>query len=398
MSSEPVIPPGSRAVLIGVPRYQDARYLCYPAVGNSVDGMYKLLVESGLCGWREEHVSKIVNPTNAGQLLRQLRQLAREAVGVLLLYFVGHGVLSEQGELCLAISDTDHAEPDATGLEYTKIRRMLHSGTPATTRIVILDCCYSGRAIGLGSADQAQLADLSQALGAYTLTAADNFADVHPGAEDPPRTAFTGELLDLLMRDGIPSGPAGLTLGTIYPRLHSRLDSKGLPHPNQRADDHAAAFVFARNAAVPPTSTQSPTALAKLAPQTLTAEPTGPNYALMIWRGAGRARRDLDGRLYGDTGQGEDVQFGADRMSWPIAAWRIPDLKVLVFITGGQVNCIREVYGVDKAATTNASNVALRVSPPLTTDEIAERLPTLPIKLYDERPSVRGKYMEYLEF
>lgn len=65
MNSEPVIPTGSRAVLIGVPDYQDVKYLSYPAVGNSVDGMYELLVESGFCGWRKEQVSKIVNPANA---------------------------------------------------------------------------------------------------------------------------------------------------------------------------------------------------------------------------------------------------------------------------------------------------------------------------------------------
>jgi hypothetical protein len=271
MSSEPVISTGSRAVLIGVPDYQGVKYLSYPAVGNSVDGMYELLVESGFCGWREEQVSKIVSPANAGQLLLRLRRLAEETTGVLLLYFVGHGVLSEQGELCLAVSDTDHSAPDATGLEYTKIKRMLHTGTTATTRIVILDCCYSGRAIGLGSADQAQLADLSEAAGAYTLTAADDFADASLGTGGAPRTAFTGELLDLLTRDGIPGGPADLTLGEIYPRLCSRLGSRGLPRPNQRADDQAAAFVFARNAALPPTSSQPSPAGAKLALQSINA-------------------------------------------------------------------------------------------------------------------------------
>ena len=271
MSSDPVIPPDSRAVLIGVPHYQDARYLSYPAVGNSVDGMYELLVESGLCGWRQEQVIKVVNPANAGQLLRWLRELARETTGALLLYFVGHGVLSEHGELCLAVSDTDHADPDATGLEYTKVRRMLHRDTPATTRIVILDSCYSGRAIGLGSIDETQFANLSETSGAYTLTAADNFADVPPDAEGAPRTAFTGELLDLLTRDGIPGAPARLTLGTIYPRLRSRLASKGLPRPSQRADDDAAAFVFARNAAVMPAVARLPTATAESAPPAMTA-------------------------------------------------------------------------------------------------------------------------------
>lgn len=258
-SGEPVIPPGSRAVLIGVSDYQDAEYLSYPAVGNSVDGMYQMLVESGLCGWREEQVTRIPNPANAGRLMGRLRQLAADTTGVLLLYFVGHGQPGEHtGELCLAITDTDHANPDATGLEYTKIKRMLHGGTPATTRIAILDCCYSGIVIGgLGPTD---LADLSACAGAYTLTAADERAQVPLDDQGNPRTAFTGELLDLLTRDGVPDGPPNLTLGTIFPLLRQRLETKGLPRPNQRSDDSAAAFVFARNAAglagtaVPPTA------------------------------------------------------------------------------------------------------------------------------------------------
>lgn len=250
ISGEPVIPPGSRAVLIGVPRYQDTEYRSYTAVGNSVEGMYWLLVESGLCGWREEQVEKIPNPTNAGQLMARLRRLAAETTGVLLLYFVGHGQPSKHGELCLAITDTDYANPDTTGLEYTKIKSMLHADTPATTRIAILDCCYSGTVIGLGPND---LADLSNCAGAYTLTAADERAQVPPDDQGNPRTAFTGELLDLL-NVGIPDSPPNLTLGTIFPHLHRRLAAKGLPRPNQRSDDSAAAFVFARNATMlPPT-------------------------------------------------------------------------------------------------------------------------------------------------
>jgi WD40 repeat protein len=261
MSGDPQIPDGSRALLIGVPHYQDAEYRSYTAVGNSVDGMYQLLVESGLGGWREEQVEKITNPASAGQLMGRLRQLAAETTGVLLLYFVGHGQPSEHtGELCLAIADTDHANPDATGLEYTKIKRMLHSGTPAATKIAILDCCYSGRAIGLGTTDDGtQLADLSDCAGAYTLTAADERAHVPPDDEGHPRTAFTGELLDLLTRDGVPDGPQGLTLGAIFPLLRQRLAAKALPRPNQRSDDAAAAFVFARNHAT--------TALAEPSPQ-----------------------------------------------------------------------------------------------------------------------------------
>ncbi|MFC4565917.1 PQQ-binding-like beta-propeller repeat protein [Nocardiopsis mangrovi] len=245
MSGEPVIPTGSRAILIGVPHYQDSAYRSYPAVGNSVDGMFNLLVTSGLCGWKADQVTRIIDPANAGRFLVRLRELAQETTGVLLLYFVGHGVLSEQGELCLALADTDHNNPDTTGLEYSRIKRLVYSGSPAATKIVILDSCFSGRAIGLGTADATQLADLSSASGTYTLTAADDLAHVSAGSS---YTAFTGEFLGLLTGDGVPDGPSGLTLGNIYPHLRHRLAARGLPRPNQRSEDTAAAFVFARNA------------------------------------------------------------------------------------------------------------------------------------------------------
>lgn len=131
-------------------------------------------------------------------------------------------------------------------MEYTKIKKMLHGGTPAITRIAILDSCFSGRAIGLASIDT-QLADLSATAGAYTLTAADDVAHVAPlFQQSHVCTTFTGELLELV-RSGVPGGPDELTLAAIYTQLKFRLSAKGMPPPNQRSDDNAAQFPFARN-------------------------------------------------------------------------------------------------------------------------------------------------------
>ena len=118
----------------------------------------------------------------------------------------------------------------------------------------------------------------------------------------------------------------------------------------------------------------------------------------MVWRKTGHVHRDYDGRLYGETGEGENVQLDADRMWWRIARWRLPNLKALVFITNGTVNRIREVYGVDEETTGDSSSLALHVSPPLSAYEVAERLPTLPVTLGSERPAVQGKLSEYLVF
>lgn len=123
-----------------------------------------------------------------------------------------------------------------------------------------------------------------------------------------------------------------------------------------------------------------------------------PAIALMIWRKE-RDRIDEDGRRYGETEAGEDVQVDADRMWWPIARWRVNELKALVFIVNGEVRRVREVYGIDEETTGDSTSLALSVGPPLVTEaEITERLPTLWRKLNAENlESVQGRMRKYLD-
>jgi hypothetical protein len=136
-------------------------------------------------------------------------------------------------------------------------------------------------------------------------------------------------------------------------------------------------------------------------PPAVAAESAGPDYALLVWQKAGRSQRDEDGRLYGETDQGEEIQRDADRMWWRVASWRRDRLKAIIFIADGKVRRIREVHGVDEEATGDSSSlaIALNVSAPLNADEITQRLPTLQQKLDAEQlDSVQGKLSKYLEF
>jgi WD40 repeat protein len=236
---------GSRAALIGTATYHDPEFPPLPAAANSLTGMRQILTDPALCGWPHERITVVKDPTDAPRLVQTLRRLARDADGVLLLYFVGHGVILRQGRLCLVLADTDAEDPDITGLEYQRVREALLD-SPARLKVVILDCCYSGRAIeALSGSDVASSTDIR---GVYTLTASDHTAHVPPLAQQSrATTSFTGELLDLI-RTGIPAGPELLTLDTIYSHLRHRLHSCGMPAPNQRGVDTAAQFPFARNA------------------------------------------------------------------------------------------------------------------------------------------------------
>ncbi|MEV1246913.1 caspase family protein [Nonomuraea sp. NPDC049750] len=243
----------SRAVLIGVGGYDDPGFPPVPAALNSLEAMRRVLTTPGLCGWPAEQVTVLGDPRNAGQVARTLRELAREARGVLLLYYVGHGKLTVRGQLCLAVADSVADAPDYTGIAYSWLAQALRE-SPARTKITILDCCFSGQAIEALAADSiGGLADLTHVAGAYTLTATTRNQPAHvPPLADQhgTLTSFTGQLLGLL-REGIPDGPAYLTFADLFPQLRSRLAATGLPLPHQRGTDTADRYPFARNLALP---------------------------------------------------------------------------------------------------------------------------------------------------
>ncbi|MDN3259855.1 caspase family protein [Streptomyces sp. CSDS2] len=235
------------AVLIGVSRYRDPSLLDVPAARNSLHAMHRLLTTPELCGWAEDQVHVLEDPTGATDLALELHRLAEETTGTLLIYFVGHGVVSKSGALCLAAGDTQLRYPDLTGLEYDKVRSALLD-SPAQVKLVILDCCYSGRVIhGLAGAGESRLVDHTDVRGVYTLTAADQVAHV-PSRDETAGTSFTQVLCDIV-RSGIPGAPPTLALTDIYPRLKNVLKTRGLPEPNQRGTDTVESYPFSRNVA-----------------------------------------------------------------------------------------------------------------------------------------------------
>ncbi|HEY8983180.1 MAG TPA: caspase family protein [Streptomyces sp.] len=237
----------SRAVLIGTGSYQDPGFLPLPAAVNSLAGMRRVLTDPELCGWPEDRVTVLQDPVDMRRLVQTLRRLARDTDEALLLYFVGHGVILPRGQLCLVLNDTSPEHADVTGLDYERVREAL-ADSPARVKVAVLDCCYSGRAIEAQSA-ATDVADSTDTRGVYTLTASDHTAHVVPlDQQTDTTTSFTGTLLELI-REGIPSGPERLTLGTLYVHLRRRLDLSGLPAPNQRGTDTADRFPFTRNAA-----------------------------------------------------------------------------------------------------------------------------------------------------
>jgi len=254
VTTEPKSEEKSRAILIGVSAYEDAEFPSIRAARKSLTAVHRMMSDPKLCGWNPEDITVITNPHSASDLAVKVTNLARATDGVLMIYYVGHGILSRHGELCLTVTTTLSDHPKITGLPWSIVADALRE-SPARMRLAILDCCFAGQAIEALTGDANEVvANITHIDGVYTLTATTRNRTAHVPSgdiQDTASTSFTGELLELVTT-GIPEGPADLTLGIIYAHLKTRLAARGLPLPNQRSTDLGVRFVFSKNVWVRP--------------------------------------------------------------------------------------------------------------------------------------------------
>jgi uncharacterized protein YjbI with pentapeptide repeats len=237
-------PGRSRAVLIGASTYRHLEDL--PAVRNNLPGLRDVLVAPALGGLPADNCTVMAEPARPVDLYRTLYKQAAAAEDTLLVYFAGHGRTGSRNELFLCLPGTDPDELPYSAWPYDELRRVV-ADSRATKKVVILDCCFSGRAIADQAGDEETILGQVGIEGTYTLTAtAANVVALAPPGER--YTAFTGTLLGLL-NEGIPGGPELLTFGQIYPRLQYALTSRQLPRPRQQGSDTIAHLALTRNLA-----------------------------------------------------------------------------------------------------------------------------------------------------
>lgn len=234
----------SRAVLVGTSQYKYLQPL--PAVERNLKEFSKLLQSDDLWGLPATNCIVVSNPQTNADMLDPLQQAAEEASDTLIFYFAGHGLIHSTGsDLYLSLVGSDKRMYRSTAYEY--IREELRESR-ARRRIVILDCCYSGRAFGLMSAaDQPteQIANSAALRGTYLMAAArENQTAEGSGLY----TAFSGELINLI-RKGIPDGPSLLSVDTLFTHAREALKDKGLPIPQKREEDLSANLILFRNRA-----------------------------------------------------------------------------------------------------------------------------------------------------
>jgi hypothetical protein len=237
-------PRRSYAVLIGSSRYASAGLSDLPAVAGNLAGLASVLTDPALGGFPRDRCIVVPDPASAGAAGRTLREYAARAEDTLLVYWAGHGWPGPGDEFHLGMTgEADGMPPGALAVGLVR-EAMLRS--PAAHRILILDCCFSGRVVPVTGVTWALLGQAATE-GADVLVSAPP-SPVYFSRPKETYTAFTGALI-AVMRNGIPGGPELLTLGTIYGQLLYALASRGLPRPQQSGTGTATQLALARNPA-----------------------------------------------------------------------------------------------------------------------------------------------------
>ncbi|MEU6669217.1 caspase family protein [Streptomyces sp. NPDC046727] len=249
--SAPRFPDGdaSRAVLIGCSDFDDIDLPAIPAVKSNLTDLRSALTDQTHGILPPEHCRVLADPADHRSVGMALAQAAREADDLLLVYYTGHGLLDEDGLLHLALSSTDPGHVGFTGVPADLVKRYLGRAR-ARLRVLVLDCCFSGRAVAAMTESGSLLSAQLEVSGTYTLTSTTATAPSHapPGQR---HSAFTAALLDALNQ------PEPLTLDDIHQHIDTVLHGMGLPRPQRRSVNAAGDLALVRGPVQPQAGPQT---------------------------------------------------------------------------------------------------------------------------------------------
>jgi len=222
----------SRALLIGTAEYEHLPKV--PASRNNLPALANALERH--TGLPHEHCSQLLDASDLPTVGREVEAATKDATDLLLIYYSGHGLVASDGLLYLTLPQTSQQDVTWSGIPFKLLHHAIQVSR-ARTKVLILDCCFSGRAAQLLSGEESNILGQITANGAFTLTSSPA-NEPSLATDGNGHTAFTGALLGLL-DNGISGAGALLTLKDLYLGLLHHAQANGLPEP-QRLGTHTA--------------------------------------------------------------------------------------------------------------------------------------------------------------
>ena len=129
------------ALIIANGEFDDPRLTRLATPTRDAEALAQLLSDPAIGGFQ---VALLVDKT-LGDVRRGIAHLYRHKKrgDLLLLYYSGHGVKDDFGDLYLAVQDTESEIVSATALDAAFVRAQLDK-SGSQRKLVVLDCCHSG--------------------------------------------------------------------------------------------------------------------------------------------------------------------------------------------------------------------------------------------------------------
>lgn len=198
-----------KALVIGIDEYAD-----YPLSGCVNDAYaMKSVLETNADGSPNFAVRIITDPqvSTKSNLKKQINELFETETDVALLYFAGHGMVTSTGGFITTVD----AEPYDEGIPMNEILNIA-SKSRAVYKIIILDCCYSGKMGNLSCNE-----NVSQLCKEMNIIAASRDYEGAEEGEDG-HGVFTSLLVDAL-QGGAADVRGHITPGSVYAYIDSAL-------------------------------------------------------------------------------------------------------------------------------------------------------------------------------
>jgi hypothetical protein len=246
------------ALLVATDRYQDAGLSRLAAPSSDARKLAAVLRDPAIASFE---VTRLYNRPNAvvGKAIGAFYR-DRRRDDLTLLYFTGHGLKDDYGQLYLAMTDTDRDNLQFTGVRGEQIRLAME-GCRSRQNVLILDCCYAG-AFPAGPRVKGDTAvhALEQlgGRGSVVLTSSDATQYSFEGnqlTETGPASLRAGSssLFTRFLVEGLRTGRADLdgdgniTVDELYSYVHDRVTKAQPQQRPKKKDDIEGRILFAWN-------------------------------------------------------------------------------------------------------------------------------------------------------
>ncbi len=252
----------TRVVLIGASFFpRDEKNLPpIPQIVNNVNSLSQIFTDKQIIGISESNITLILDETTPDKVLERLATVARKAEDTLIVYYAGHGLIGHtppvDGKLLLAVKDTTDAYAAFNSIHFEDFWSAILV-SPAPKKVLIIDCCFSGRAIRelkspLSSRANKSTGNINLA-GTYVITSTSPTTPYVIPSENERYTYFSAKLIEILQQ-GIDNQKSAINLEELYENIRHELYRLGRPEPKRANFGDADRITIALNRKFSPPS------------------------------------------------------------------------------------------------------------------------------------------------